>query len=427
MRQAGTFRILIDGTYSTVGYADFYHSWTDAQKELLYEKYRSNRACLFCGCNEEDILPLMITKDRVIRVKENGRQDEHMPFCPKSENYSSFIELNNNGILQDQDMCYYIRLSIPSGVSHSSGGSSSTSSAKSESATHRTTLKDIARLLNYYALEKQTFSIKRKIKQREPWEYKDSHAMIRLMYGCANDIKCLVSGAEEPLPLSSVAYHPAKYFANFDYRRQFWFFAIVDKLGEFNPKYKYQYVYLRMKGRENEERVKLRVETEMFAKLFLIDGKLLELPLEEDGFVVLTGYLHRRYFPAKDDKPASDNMELSKGTLCRINKYGILSDNEYLRKATDLLCSSKIIFTKPLFQVEELYGEDLPDFMIKRYHDKSCLIGIVSAASYRQKVIYEEVEHDTYQIKVLRKQRDMDDFMENFQIVLEDIGVMKNI
>lgn len=411
MRKTGTFRVVWpDGSVRTMSYSEYYRHLTEDDKKMLYEAYRNGEVKCFCGCKEDDSLELSITSNYVVRVRDNGNQRNHAVDCPKSILYGTFVENANQGIFINQDMQYSFPLHLPS-LYPAKNTSTSKSASSDGPKTHRTNLLDIARLLNYYALEKQTFSIKKKIKNREEWDYKSAEDMIRQMYACSNDIQCSIDG--EFIPFSNVVYHPKKYLACEDYTRQFWFFAPILEIKKPKPERKYQYITLSMLGPKGGNKCTMRVPTEKFSKLFMSEGELLELP--EDCTLCLTGYFTRKYYPADEEKgkPESDWMQLLKARLCIITKdHGIMVDSVQERAAAEYLCDRHILFTKPLFPIPSAFGdEDVPNFRIGRKSEKDILLCLVSNQGYAKKSIYSGDSNEEYQVLLVQKKKDSEDFM----------------
>ena len=375
--KVGYFRQVNNGT-GAVRYVS-YREFNDYSEELRLqyrERLESGAYSYYCSCRKEDVLPLTITSNGVIRVASNKNQNEHRESCPKSVFYSRWVAdtqdkaVKGISLLETENSDKMLfNISLPQLVKSTSSSSSSASTGNGSPREKRTSLLEFVISLNKIAWEKQTFSKKKEIKiankegKEQTWEYKDLDAFNRLVYGVSNDILVKVQGTI--LPFQKLYYHVDAYYKNLDYRRQWFIYALVDRVGDFKESRKYQYLTLRMPCDRSKEKTPIRVRTEDFKELFP-EGSL------PSGNFVLAGYVVRKYFKAQNGE-VSDWMELTKGVLLRVNNYGLYAESERVADAADVLSDAHVLFKRPYMTLEN-YANKIPTFEIEIKNGKNLLI-----------------------------------------------------
>lgn len=358
---------------SYISYKEFYSLFGEEAKEDLRRSVEMQQCKLFCACCRENNLELSITSNYVVRVKENKQQDEHLDSCPKSKLYEHWNDLAQNGVKVTEDERLVFNISLPNVVkSASSSSSSSSSSSVSDGANKRTNIFECVSALNKLAWERQTYSVKKKIHlanvdgEPQTWEYKNIDDFNKLIFGVSNDVFVRVRG--EVLPFINLCYRKDLYYASDDWRRQWFFYAVVEKITPVKQERKYQYVTVRMSSDKGPKSV-IRIETDIFNKIFA------DYMEDRDGtHRILTGYICRKSF-RNDDGTCSEWMHFLKGCVVLVSRNGLICESELEATIANYMCENHIVFKKPQFPIEN-YGGDIPTFMIDRYNRKTLILDI---------------------------------------------------
>lgn len=369
-----------------------------ADKEYL-ETLRNRQGVdveLFCGCVEDYSLPLFITKTGVIRVAHNGQQMLHQESCPKSAYYERYLKKALSGVTVESESGEKVfHLFLPSAYTKpSSVGGSSGSEPREDSGNHRTGIDELVCYVVKYAWEKQTFSIKKKIREasrqkiRAEWSYKNFDDFMRLFFGVCADIH-ISSSAEVPT-LKDMCYS-AKKFSGADYTQRFFFYAPVLKLSEYRPERKYQYLVLGMSSSHSRERASVRMKTKDFEKLFLDDFGNADIPRLDGCTTMLAGYCSRSSFE-KEDGTVAEWINVLKCTTLFAHGSGLLCRNLSQVKLYDHLIGGSILFTVPYEPVGEF--SILPDARISKQNGADELYFVCSMRKWKkiEKEPYDEEE-----------------------------------
>lgn len=387
--KSGYFRAsdIITGHIRYISYKEF-NSWSAENKSSLKQSVDMGQIRLYCACCREDDLPLIITANHVVRVASNGNQEQHMESCPKSIYYNNWIEQSQKGVNSTEDSQVLFNISLPTVYKAPSTPSSSSSPSAGASTPRekRTDILDMAILLNKMAWEIQTFSKKKEIKEANKegrnadWKYKSLDEFNRLIFGISNDIYCKCQG--NVIPLISLCYRRDLFYAGSDWHRQWFMYAVIERVSEFKPARKYQYITVRMPSDKSNSKAVVRVATEDFDKL--IGGYEDELPCTHR---ILTGFIRRAVFKNVEDGSLNEWINLSRGVIIRVSDNGLYVENEHIAAAANLLSMNNVIFKRPYFPLEN-YGGEIPTFEIERLHDKNLIIDYPDESEYKIRCAY---------------------------------------
>ena len=363
---------------NTVSYISFkeFNDYDKEYVESLKTAQESNQLQFFCACCPENTLPLNITSNGVMRVKNNGQQELHMESCPKSTHYNTWIQENLKGAKLDETnnkMIFHI--SLPGVIKSKSTSTSSSSSESSKAPDSKMKLLEMARTLNSIAWEKQTFSKKKEIaiankeKRTADWSYKSSQDFIRLIYGISNDI--LIQVGSQIGSLHDICYRKDDFFSCTDFRKRFFIYAEIDKLSPYKPERKYQYITLKAPSNKSPSKLPIRVHTEDYDKLFMH----VDMDADTNTTLALAGYINHSIFTGTD-KTVNEWATLLKGVVFYTSKNGLFAETPYTAQLIDTLCEKKILFKKPYVPLENYYNT-MPTLQIERLRNKDILIDIL--------------------------------------------------
>lgn len=377
----GYFRKISDREQSEIVSYQEYNDKSAAEKESLRKASESGRVRLYCACCAENELELMITKNWVIRVKSNGMQDLHKASCPKSEKYASYIVENESGVRFSEENGLCFNIAIPSGNKGSSGPTTSTPSEPDPNR-KRAALLSMVSIINKFAWEKQTYSIKKSIaeanRQNEApsWNYKDIYNFIRLFFGVTNEIA--IQNGKKRFMLHDICYRSDIFFQA-PYTDKFFIYAVIDKVSPVEMSRKYQYITLQMPSQLSSKKATVRVSTEQYIKMI---GDF-----EEDTDLkgmILSGYV-RHDEPYPGQKTPGDWITLLKGCIFRISSNGLYAETEYVSSLIDALAAERILFKRP-YHALEYYGSLIPTIIIERLREKDIIIDVcTSTRDYNNK------------------------------------------
>lgn len=391
-----------------VSFADF-KEWDEGRKQSFKEKYDAGTIQLFCACCTEHDLPLSITSSHVIRVVNNNQQDFHMESCPKSISYAGWVS-QNKGVTATEDLDYMYSISFPTLVKSSSKSSSSSGTGSGMPREKKTPITDLAIAVNRIAWQKQTFSIKKKIKEAHKngsspdWEFKDLTDFNRLFFGVSNEI--LVKCEGTVLPLALLAYNSTLFYQCNDYRRQWFVYAVIDKISEYKSSRKYQYVTVCMPSKTSKSKATVRVLTEDFDTLF--NSEVMDDAFGKNTSMVLTGFITRSVFKGADGT-VNEWMTLTRGRVIRVNQYGLYVENPLAAAVSSFLCKKHLIFTAPHIPLEN-FGNLMPSFEIERKKDKNILIDCPNPEDYEAHVVFGQ-NNEEYNCVIAKNMTDVVNFL----------------
>lgn len=379
--KVGYFRALdATGQVRYISYRE-YNSWSEESKNIFRQRIQSGQSKLYCACCRDNSLDLIITANNVVRVANNRQQDRHMESCPKSIYYSGWNDLAHNGINATEDETVTFNISLPAVNKTSTSSSSSSSSNKGTGSPRekKTSIYDMVTTLNKIAWERQTFIKKKEIKEAnrkkfpQTWEYKNIDDFNRLIFGVAHNVYCKCQG--QVIPFINLCYRRDTFYACTDWRRQWFFYAVIDKISEIKTSRKYQYITVRMPSDKSSSKAVIRVLTADFTDL--ISGYEEDVP---ETYRILAGYICRKSFPM-DDGTNSEWINLIKGIILRVSKYGLYAENTDVAAVANYLADNHVIYKRPYFPLEN-YGGELPTFEIERMNDKNILIDCPDNENY---------------------------------------------
>lgn len=392
MKKIGYFRISMAEKTSYIKYDEFY-DLSEQTKEWYRQQYESGKIHISCACKEEATLDLMITKNYVIRVKNNRQQDKHEDSCPKSERYEYWLSKHQDGafIMDDGTLCFNI--SIPSGYKSESSSSGSSESQPSDGAKQRANIETLTKYINFFAWQKQTYSIKKQIAQakkqgeKPTWSYKSEADFIKLFYGVSNEV--FVYREQKIIPFAKLCFKSSSFYEA-DYKSKFFLYAKVMSLGEFKEERKYQYTSIAAPY-NMEKKLTVRIPTEDYEKMTE------ELNYQEGENCYLAGYVRHDSFEGTSQK--TDWITLVKGIFFFTSKNGLFLLNRKTseRELLDLLCSKRILFYRPTLPLES-YGGNIPTLIIEQLHGRDILIDIAATGqerAKREKLVEQNKEYQT--------------------------------
>lgn len=366
------------GKSGNIRYVSFkeFLSFSDYARQVYKTKYDANEICVFCACSSENNLELSITENGIVRVKSNHQQEKHLPACPKSKHYQSWLNKHkNSNFLVDESGTIVFNITMPSVSPSVSTGSSSSSNESSSSSLAHTNLLSTITTLNAIAWEKQTYSKKKEISienkegKAHSWAYKNRSDFIRLIFGVSNDI--LVKYGQNISSFYEICYRKDVYFSCDDYKRRFFIYAQVVKISEIKEERKYQYVTLDMIS-DKTNRTTVRIETNKFNTM------IEDIDVENINNYILAGYVHRSCYQD------SDWMTLIKGNFCLVSNNGLYSENNYVASVFDYFSTMQVIF-KRCYQPISSYGDYIPTVIIENIRGKDIIIDFVETKQMRSK------------------------------------------
>lgn len=391
MKKIGYFRVTMGEKETYIKYDEFY-DMSPQTKEYYKGMYENGKIHLTCACKEDANLELSITKNCVIRVKNNRQQDKHEDSCPKSERYEYWLSQNQDGAFTTEDGMLCFNISVPSGYKSESTSSGSSESSKGDGAKQRANIETLTKYINFYAWQKQTYSIKKQISaankqgQKPSWSYKTEADFIKLFYGVSNEVN--VYREKQITPFSSLCFRSSAFY-NADYKSKFFLYAKVLSLGEYKEDRKYQYISIAAPN-NNEKRLTVRIPTEDYEKMTE------ELNYQKEENCYLAGYVRHDSFEGTQQK--TDWITLVKGIFFFTSRHGmfLLNRNTTEKALLDLLCNKRILFYRPVLPLES-YGGNIPTLIIEQLYGKDILIDIVSTGqerTKREKIAEKNTEYD---------------------------------
>jgi len=401
----GYFRIEKPDSETYVSYDEF-RQWDAGARERLRERAQRGEIKLYCACRADFANPLTITQTGVIRVANNGNQDNHAESCPKSEVYAGWTAQSKKGVIPlyegdgvaDGRLCF--NFSLPPLFKSKSTPSASSGSGTGIPREKKMALYDLVTTVNRIAWLHQTYSIKKKIGQarkegKDPeWEWKDLDEFNRLFFGTCNDVYVHFSG--QTLPLYALCYKQQTFAQCMDQNMQFFIYAVVEKASPFKAGRKYQYVTLRMASEGSRDKAVVRIPTEDYPELFpenLGDGRIR----------VLSGFV-RKITYRKEDGGADSWITLVRGVVITVTKNGLWYENDAARSAISELCRRKVLFYRPYLPLEN-FGSEVPTIQIDRWKDKTLLIDCPDPALADVHAAYGK-DNEEFEIKVIREGED---------------------
>jgi len=418
LTKTGYIRIVNKGELTASTYLSYkeFMNRSEEYRKRLKEQVDTGAITLYCGCCAENTLGLKITSNLVVRVKENRQQSLHRDSCPKSILYANWNKDTMQGVSSSEDTQVMFHISLPSvSSSKQTSTKSSGESSSSEPKDPRTGLNDMVVMLNKYAWEIQTYIKKKEIRAAKQtgevpnWQYKTLDEFIRLMFGVSNQI--MVRCRDGVVPFISLCYRKDLFYACDDWRKQWFFYARIDKVSEIKKERKYQYITVLMPSLKSPTKAVIRIETEKFYKL--VDGK--ELTAKNGLYPVLAGYISRSTFSCEDGS-VKEWMTLSKGIVLSVDSRGLYVENETVLAVCNCLVKNNVIFSRPYTTLES-YGGEVPTFMVEKKHRKNITIDVVNDHYYRKRAGYGE-DNDEFECIFIKEK---DDLEEQLSAMLEAV------
>lgn len=401
--KVGCFRMTYkNGRESYLPYYEFYERDT-RYKESLKAAVERGDVALSCACCDTEDLELTITKNHVIRVKTNRNQSSHVESCPKSEEYSSWASKNQNGLMQIQEdgrLCF--RIAVPTGIKSEGGSSGSSSSSSRDGAKLKANVLDLIQRVNAYAWLKQTYSVRKKIKEAHmqnlppQWEYKSFEDFMRLFFGVTADIDVFWQNTQ--LPLKEICYRSDVFFQA-DFRFKYLIYAQIEKLSEYKEDRKYQYITLRMRGYNSPNKATVRVLTDSIAQA---DFESLGDLIKENRRMIFSGYAKHDSFQNNDTGEMSHWITMINFVAVEASEHGLLLYHEHEKEVLDALCEKKIVFKRSLLPLEN-YGGSEPTAIIEQQNGKDIIIDICSSSQEYGKKVLLTTDNPEYDILLYKK------------------------
>lgn len=420
------------GKSSAVGYHDF-PGWLDITKKRIYDEFKAGRIGLFCDCSEKNELPLMITKDFVIRVAENGRQDAHKEYCPKSESYALWslrngkggVALDNGGMFlqvaipalfpkkekpeeeydslveEEEDEGEYVSSEEESSVNDSDDKNQKMieEKEKQEDKIHKSSLQKMIYYLSCMSFERQGWSIKKKMRESKEngtqleTRYKNSEDFRKLMFGVSNDI--VLNIRSQNIAFGDVLYRKDTFYDESTAIGPYLIYAEVTKIN-YKKDRKYQYVTVKMSGKikgTDSYRTTIRIYDKVFNKIFCPSEKLNYLQnvtadyaemVQIDGVTIyLTGWVRRDVWNQNGEYSVWCTM--IKGTLTFAEATcGLYVESKFEAAVIGGLVRRNVLFECPYLPLvlHNTNGEDVTidvNIVMKRYRRKSLAVVLVSS------------------------------------------------
>lgn len=416
--KTGYFRYVNNGSTGYVSYNDF-NNWTDGIRRTWKENHDKGNVKLYCACCQDNTLRLTITADYKIRVANNKLQEQHKPSCPKSIQYITYSNtVAKNGILMNEDGAAVLNIALPSiytkekeeqaeeedvleDIDHQKlmeellKEDDKVKKEKSDKESyHRTNISQTVMFLNKLAFEKQTFSIKKAIREarenklpKANISYKNFNEFTKLIFGVSNDVQ--VNCKYGLITFSQLLYQKDKYYAREDGTRHWFIYAKILGYSEYKEERKYQYMKLLLPSLTSKVTT-VRIPTSQFDKIKELYDTYKEL---DDCNPVLVGYVvRRRYKPFSGQE--SDWMQLLKGEVVLTSKSGLYAATDRSLQAINYLTDKRLLFLTP-YVCPEGYLQTPPAILIQRYKEKDLLIDFpATKKDYKKLMEFKELTEE---------------------------------
>ena len=359
-------------SYSYISYKDMEY-WNEAQYENIKNKLAIGRCKIFCGCSAYNNLELTITKNNVVRVKNNLKQELHKDSCPKSVVYSAWIKETMEGVETADDNKIIFSMTLP-GTGHGSNSSGTSGGGSSTSSEPKIQLYNFVKFINAKAWELQAYGQRKEIsiakrENRKPEiKYKELWYFSQLIYGVSNNI--FIRSRSHLMQFSSMFYSVDTFYRCADYKQRFFVYAQVSNISEYKPERKYQYVTLHMPCNKSKSRTTLRIPTDKFVKMIDVSN----ITDIMKNTVMLSGWVNHSVFPIEGGG-YNEWMTLLKGFFFFVSRNGLMIQDSFEGQVIDALCDHKIIFKRPYTPLEN-YQNMMPTALIELKQGKDILIDI---------------------------------------------------
>ena len=383
MQKIGYFRISQESKEEYVSYDEYYSMWSENLKNYYRQLQDTGKIKMSCACQDNDELELSITKNLVIRVKNNKQQLKHKESCPKSETYGNWLAQNRSGAFLNEDGILCFNITVPTGneTQYNSGSSSGESTSSDGAGATRANALDMATYIIAYAWQKQTYSIKKQISmarkegKKPEWSYKSQEEFMKLFYGVTNEIN--VYREKSIFPFSSMCFKTSTFYAA-DYKQKFFLYAKVIDLGEFQKDWKYQTITIAAPY-NSEKRLKVRILTDTYTKMTT------DLDMQEDENCYVAGYVRHDSFHNKDGSESSW-ITMLKGIFLFTSQNGYYITNRKTpeKEVIDILSTKHILFHRPLMPLDN-YGGYVPTMVIEQLKGKDIVIDICATLQEKTK------------------------------------------
>lgn len=379
--------------------------WEENQIVSLKESLQTGEYELYCACSPENDIPLSITANNVIRVKNNLQQDKHRESCPKSIRYAAWLKENKTctEVAGEDGNKVVFQITLPGvGTGSSSSGSSSSENSKSQP---KMTLYNMVKNLNAMAWEKQTYSLKKKIREARKegrsaeLAYKDIKAFSQLIYGVSHDI--YIMSRNNTYPLTDLYYRPKEFFACDDFKKRFFVYAQLDEIKEYRAERKYQYLVLRMPGNMSPYKTSVRITTDQFQKIFDTEN----LPDPQKEVIMAAGWMNHSVY-LKEDGTKNEWANLLQAAIFRVSEQGLFAESRYEANLINRMCKEPIIFKKPYEPIEN-YGSVCPSLMIENRKGKNIIIDILNEKIYQKRLPWAN-ENEEFSCILVKEEDDIE-------------------
>lgn len=154
MQKIGYFKIEWNGKTDYLSYDEYYARGEEFKKSLKRQQ-DNGKIRMSCACQDTENLELTITKNLIIRVKNNGQQMKHKESCPKSEVYNRWLEEHQAGAFMSEDGKLCFNVIVPTGIKTENNYSGSSESSSGSTYKKRADGVDLAKSVNALAWQKQ--------------------------------------------------------------------------------------------------------------------------------------------------------------------------------------------------------------------------------------------------------------------------------
>lgn len=412
--KTGYFRIT-GVVQSMVSYQEAYERGEEYLTKLRHLQ-ENGVISLYCACCREDDLPLIVTKNNVIRVSHNLQQAQHLNSCPKSTGYASWVAENALGIRINEDEKILFNIAIPSGMKGTVSDRISPPAPNKNTNPweKRTSIYDMVRIVNYLAFRKQTLSIRKQIGMarkdgnQPKWDYKDIHSFIKLWFGVSNEV--LVHNKGETFPLHDLCYRSDVFFQS-NPEEKFFMYALVDKVSEYKESRKYQYITVFMPSRKSRKKATVRIPTEDYDKMAK------QVDFDNSAAKILTGYVRHDMYRTAEDSEDREWITLIKGVIVEVSERGLILEQREERALFDVLCKEHILFYRP-WRALENYGNEIPTLIIERMKNKNLIVDLAkSDKDFVRKETY-GVNNSEFEVLLLKKDYDIEDVIGKIRVLV---------
>ncbi len=386
------------------GYLNYqeFKNYSEQLKESLYQRVLNGDIRLFCACCQENTLPLIMSRNFVIRVAENGKQEEHKISCPKSIHYNSYLSALDEGKQTNEEGDFALTIAMPSifpsekaeSVFYSFGPEKEKENEEKEG---RLNFAGFLAMLNKYAWEKQFFIKKWEMRKQntETATYYSHKSFTKFMLNHSK--KHIIRNGSSSFYFKDLLYEKENYKNCTDFKQRWFIYACIDKISDFKADRKYQYITLWMPGPRSEYKSSVRIRTELFLKLM----EQYEPIEDERCHAYLAGYIHKSIFKE------NEWMTFIGGNIVQVNPYGVICNDSVEYALCTYLCDNGILYKMPYTPIEN-YGNETPFIVIEKNNDKNIIIDLAQSTRSLNKKQQMAAENPEFDIFVLKNDTELD-------------------